>query len=89
MFSNRCPQCHPDDLYWTGTIIVSVTIAADGAIKDAQARINKGVPAHFYRSDTLLNLSRRPCPRLDSVLRKKRNRTPSKWSPPRAIPAEL
>jgi hypothetical protein len=68
MFSNRCPQCHPDDLYWTGTIIVSVTIAADGAIKDAQARINKGVPAHFYRSDTLLNLSRRPCPRLDSVL---------------------
>ncbi|WP_129645483.1 hypothetical protein [Peristeroidobacter agariperforans] len=38
-----------DDLYWTGSIVVSFTIAADGSIKDAQARVNEEVPARFYR----------------------------------------
>jgi hypothetical protein len=43
------PRPHdPDNLFWTGTIVVSVTIGADGATKDAQARINEGVPARFY-----------------------------------------
>jgi len=57
------PRPHrPDDLYWTGTIIVSVTIAADGAIKDAQARIKEGVPAHFYRLGYAIDLIETPLP---------------------------
>lgn len=57
------PRPHrPNDLYWTGTIIVSVRIAADGAIKDAQARINEGVAARFYRLGYAIELIETPLP---------------------------
>lgn len=52
----------PSDLLWTGTIIVSVTIATDGTIEDAQARIDEGVPASFYRRGRALELIEAPLP---------------------------
>lgn len=57
------PRSHGrNDLYWTGDIVVSVTIAADGAIRDAQARINEGVPARFYRFGYAIELIETPLP---------------------------
>jgi hypothetical protein len=52
----------PDDLYWTGDIVVTFTIAADGAIMDAQARINEEVPARFYRFGYAIQLIENPSP---------------------------
>ena len=52
----------PDALYLTGNIVISVTIAADGAIKDAQARINEDVPARFYRLGHAIKLIKTPLP---------------------------
>jgi hypothetical protein len=49
-------------LYLAGNIVVSVTIAADGAVKDAQARINEGVPARFYRLGRAIQLIETPLP---------------------------
>jgi hypothetical protein len=46
----------------TGDIVVSVTIAADGAIKDAQARINEAAPARFYRFGYAIRLIESPSP---------------------------
>jgi hypothetical protein len=51
-----------DALHLTGDIVVSVTIAADGAVKDAQARINEGVPARFYRFGHSIQLIETPLP---------------------------
>jgi hypothetical protein len=51
-----------DDLYWTGDIVVRFTIAADGAIKDAQARINEEVPARFYHFGYAIQLIENPLP---------------------------
>lgn len=56
---------HPyrsDALYLIGDIVVSVTIAADGAIKDAQARIKEGAPARFYRFGHAIQLIESPLP---------------------------
>jgi hypothetical protein len=52
----------PDALYLTGNIVVSVTIAADGAVKDALARINEGVPARLYRFGYAIQLIETPSP---------------------------
>jgi hypothetical protein len=52
----------PDALHLTGVIIVSVTIAADGAITDAQARINEDVPARFYHLGHAIQLIESPSP---------------------------
>lgn len=70
------PRSHGrNDLYWTGDIVVSVTIAADGAIRDAQARINEGVPARFYRfgyaqpiGSWNVTVTRHPSPKDSSVV---------------------
>jgi hypothetical protein len=57
------PHPHrPGDVYWAGTIVVSFTIAADGALQREQARINEGIPARLYRFGRAIQIIDNPLP---------------------------